>query len=68
MLLDVRLPDSDGFAVARRLAGLGTPPAVSVLTSSEEGADLEPLAARSPAVGFLPKEGLSGAGLRGMLP
>lgn len=66
VLLDVRLPDSDGFAVARRLAALEHPPAV-VLTSSEERAALEPLVACCPARGFLPKEGLSGAALRGLL-
>ena len=58
VLLDVQLPDHDGFAVAAELAGLDHPPVV-VLTSSRDRRDLEPLLRLSPARGFVEKERLS---------
>ncbi len=57
ILLDVQLPDIDGFEVARRLAGEG---AAIVLTSSRDEADYGPLVGRSGARGFIPKGELSG--------
>ena len=66
VILDVRLPDTDGFEVSRRLGALEPPPVV-VLTSSDARAEIDPLVARSGARGFLPKESLSGATLRAML-
>ena len=62
VLLDVHLPDLDGFEVSRRLAALPRPPTV-VLTSSRPIADLRRRVAESPAAGFVPKDGLSGAEL-----
>ena len=62
VLLDVHLPDFDGFEVSRRLAELSTPPTV-VLTSSRPITDLKRRVAESPVAGFLPKDGLSGSGL-----
>jgi DNA-binding NarL/FixJ family response regulator len=38
VLLDVHLPDLDGFEVARQVAGFAEPPAV-VLVSSRDGSD-----------------------------
>src|SRR5947209_7863777 len=39
VLLDIRLPDLDGFQIAERLAGNATPPAI-VLISSRDRSDL----------------------------
>ena len=57
-LVDVHLPDGDGFDLAHRLRELGNPPAV-VLTSSRDGSELEDLANRCGACGFIPKDDLS---------
>ena len=59
VLLDVHLPDLDGFDVASRLTGMDAPPIV-VLTSSRDGSDFGPLVGRSGARGFVPKGDLSG--------
>ena len=61
-LVDVYLPDIDGFEVASRLAALDDPPVV-VLTSSHDRAELEPLVPGSGARGFVPKSELSGSAL-----
>ena len=66
VLLDVQLPDTDGFAVAARLTTNGHGPAV-VLTSSREAADFGPLVLESGARGFVPKAELSGARLAALL-
>jgi DNA-binding NarL/FixJ family response regulator len=57
-LVDVHLPDIDGFEVSMRLGRLNAPPVV-VLTSSHERSELEALAAGSGASGFVPKDELS---------
>ena len=59
VLLDVNLPDVDGFDVASRLTGSDSPPQV-VLTSSRDSSDFGPLVSRSGARGFVPKSELSG--------
>ncbi len=63
VLLDVQLPDSDGFQVARELLADGTPPAV-VLVSSRSRSDYGGLVERSGAQGFIDKMDLSGTRLR----
>jgi DNA-binding NarL/FixJ family response regulator len=66
VLLDVQLPDADGFAVAAALAGQDHPPVV-VLTSSRDRRDLELLLRASPAQGFIEKERLSADTLAALL-
>jgi CheY-like chemotaxis protein len=69
VLLDIQLPDFDGFEVARRLAaapGEDKAPVV-VLTSTREARDYGGQIAASPAAGFLPKDQLSGKALRRFL-
>ncbi len=67
VLLDVQLPDTDGFAVTARLLSNGHAPAV-ILTSSRDASDFGPLVAQSGARGFVPKSELSGAALSALLP
>jgi DNA-binding NarL/FixJ family response regulator len=66
ILLDVHLPDIDGFEVAARLTANGDSPAI-VLTSSRDVSDLGPLAEREDVRGFIPKSELSGAALEALL-
>ncbi|HYH58637.1 MAG TPA: response regulator transcription factor [Thermoleophilaceae bacterium] len=63
VLLDVHLPDGQGFDVAERLLVNGYSPAI-VLTSSRDASDFGPLVERSGARGFIPKSELSGEAIR----
>lgn len=62
VLLDVQLPDADGFAVAQGIAATQDAPAV-IMTSSRAATDFGPLIERSPIRGFITKERLSAAAL-----
>ena len=64
VLLDVLLPDLDGFEVAAALTGSDDAPIV-VLTSSDLG-DFNRLVARSGARGFVAKADLSRAALEAL--
>jgi DNA-binding NarL/FixJ family response regulator len=66
VLLDVQLPDRDGFSICAEVTGNCNIPDV-VLTSSRDGQDYGPLIARSGALGFIPKAELSGDALRELL-
>jgi DNA-binding NarL/FixJ family response regulator len=66
VLLDVQLPDIDGFDVAEQLAADGDSPVI-VLTSSRDVAEFGGLVERSSARGFVPKAELSGAALTALL-
>jgi DNA-binding NarL/FixJ family response regulator len=60
VLLDIQLPDIDGFEVVARLRDGSVGPAV-VLTSTRDRADYGERVDRSGASGFIPKAELSGA-------
>ena len=66
VLLDIYLPDLDGFQVAAELAKNGAAPAI-VLISSRDAQDFGPLVKQSGARGFIPKAELSGATLSALL-
>jgi len=65
VLVDIMLGGESGFDLARLLAGQrpGGGPAV-ILISTHAGADFADLIAESPAVGFVPKPGLSADAIR----
>jgi DNA-binding NarL/FixJ family response regulator len=66
VLLDVQLPDMDGFDVAGRLRAAGHR-ALVVLTSSRDQGDYGTLVSRSGARGFVSKGELSGPALEALL-
>ena len=66
VLLDIGLPDADGFEVARLLSTLERPPMVVLISSRDSTAYRKRLAA-SGVRGFLPKAELSGAALAAMI-
>jgi len=66
VLLDVQLPDIDGFEVAERLRSNGSAPAI-VLVSSRDAADYGDVIKTCGARGFVPKAELSGPSIRALL-
>jgi len=66
VLLDIQLPDLDGFAVAQRLTQSGTN-ALVILTSSRAASDYGARLARTSAIGFITKAELSGPAVAGLL-
>lgn len=67
VLLDVQLPDIDGFEVACRLHQLDPAPLV-VLTSSRDAADYGTRVGTSPARGFVGKADLTGDRIAALVP
>lgn len=66
VLLDIVLPDIDGFAVARRLAALPHAPQV-ILVSSREASDFGARLTEAPVRGFITKADLTAAGIAALL-
>jgi two-component system response regulator EvgA len=64
VLLDVALPDTSGFNVAETLVRSSTK---VILTSSRQQSDLGRRVRQSGALGFIPKEDLSGGAMRTLL-
>ena len=66
VIVDVQLPDIDGFEVAEQLAALDVPLEV-ILTSGLDSSDLGTLVTDSSARGFIPKAELSAAAIEALL-
>jgi DNA-binding NarL/FixJ family response regulator len=66
VLLDVRLPDIDGFEVAKSLLEFSARPQV-VLTSSHDSTDLVDAIGASGARGFIPKGELTASAFAALL-
>ena len=66
VLLDIQLPDIDGFEVAERLAGHADSPVV-VLVSTRGVSSYRRRLAQSPVQGFISKSELSGNALSALL-
>lgn len=66
VLVDIQLPDQDGFELAKQLTSDGAGPAI-VLISSHDATDFGSLIRASGARGFIAKDELSGTRLRSLL-
>jgi DNA-binding NarL/FixJ family response regulator len=67
VLLDIQLPDLDGFAVAERLAAIDHDRPAVVLVSSRDSSSYRRRLAATPARGFITKSQLSGSALSALL-
>jgi DNA-binding NarL/FixJ family response regulator len=66
VLLDIGLPDIEGFEVARALS-TNRPPPLVVLTSSRDARAYGRRLGEGPFLGFIPKERISGAAIRALV-
>ena len=67
VLLDVNLPDLDGFEVARQPSQGPPPRPAIVLTSSHDREDFGESFPNASAAGFVPKDELSGAAVAALV-
>lgn len=66
VLVDIGLPDGDGFSLARRLRASTWPVRVVLFSSDADRANVA-AALRAGAVGFFPKDELSGTALQRLI-
>jgi two-component system, NarL family, nitrate/nitrite response regulator NarL len=66
VLLDVQLPDIDGFIVADELRA-ADPALAIILISSRDRTSYRPQLEHTPATGFIPKNRLDGAAIRELI-
>ena len=66
VLLDIGLPDVEGFEVAQALA-LDVPPPMVVLTSTRDARAYGRRLTNGHSLGFIPKERISGAAIRALV-
>ena len=66
VLVDIGLPDGDGFSLTRELRNRSRAPRVVIFSSDADRANVA-AAERAGAVGFLPKDELSGPALRRLI-
>ena len=66
VLVDVGLPDGDGFSLARELTALAGNPRVVLISADPDSAD-DAAARRTGAVGFVPKAEFPGPRLRRLI-
>lgn len=65
-LVDIGLPDGDGFSLTRRLTAMPWPLRVILISTDADAASV-PATRRAGASGFLPKDTLSGPALRRLI-
>jgi DNA-binding NarL/FixJ family response regulator len=66
MLMDIGLPDIDGFEVSRLLAECASPPLI-ILISSRDAAAYGPRIVASGVLGFIAKDDLDGAAIQALV-
>jgi len=66
VLLDIQLPDVDGFVVAARLTQIPAAPDI-ILISSRDAREYGGRVESASVLGFIPKSGLSGAAIRALV-
>ncbi len=65
-LVDIGLPDGDGFGLAQQLTRLSSPPRVVLISSDSDSANGSS-ARQAGAAGFFPKDELVGSELRRLI-
>lgn len=66
VLVDIGLPDGDGFSLTEKLIALPWPMRIVLISSDSDSANVS-AARRAGATGFVPKDELSSAELRELL-